>query len=663
MESFNIMMSSITTNRTEKVGNQRVFPRLTRSKPFAQTSKKRNSGDQQNSGGTPLPRSRPMARCKLNSEVHAILNSSAAFRQVDAGPGSGKTSLLRLLAEIAIKQGTVPSRILVLSHTNATVENFRLRLRKSARDLVAQTCHSLALKLVNDNRAALGLVGVIDIESRFIKTAAVLSDAVALTVSAWVKHCQEHPVDDERRRLFDQWFKSLAERSALAKLLKIFEYHVATGSVMAQTLAYRPFASWIAFAKPLGIIFRRFAALKSKRSVYDFSDLLTMAIKVLTTHSAERTVDRFELLLVDEYQDCTPHQVEFIAALARHIGNVVVVGDRDQVLYEFSGARWVPLAKALPDLQTANFPLLMSHRLHASNAAFADAIRANARSVRFPIRTARDGPKPKLCICKSGTAQVRKIVQLVQDLMARGTPACEIMILARLKMQLHPIEQALRAAGIETDRLGTARNYKLALKVLAMVKLVKHLGHSRIAAYTDGLQDLFPEFVHDEEKWKTEASRLRKARLSNELGSRYVLAAAVYLRLLGKRATTKVERFDLNRWNALCTKFKTVKQMAREVERLGRSAPVVSATVHGAKGGQARHVILAGATEGRIPLRLDRHRPVSLKQERRTMYVAVTRAIDQLHLFHSPFGHPLKGELSRFLDNAVKRDLMEMVPT
>ena len=662
MKSFNIMMSSITANRTEKLGNQRVFQRLARSKTFALISKKRNSGDQQNSGGTPLPRSRPIARCKLDSEVHAILSSRTTFRQVEANPGSGKTSLLIQIAELAINQGTVPNRILVLSHTNATVDNFCSRLRKSAREAMVQTCHSLALRLVNENRAALGLASAVDIESRFMETAAVLSDAVALTASAWVKHCQKHPVDDERRRLVDQWFKSLVERSALVKLLKVFEYHVATGSLMEQTMAYRPFASWIAFAKPLGNIFRRFAALKSERSVYDFSDVLTLAIRVLAMPDAKRTIAPFDILLVDEYQDCTPHQAQFIAALARLLGNVVVVGDPDQILFEFNGARWMPLEKVLPDLETATFPLSTSHRLHASNALFADSIRPHARSIRFPIRTSRDGPKPRLYLSKTGTAQVRRIVNLVSTLLAQGTPASEIVILARLKMQLHPIEQALRAAGIESDRLGMARNYKLALKVLAMVKLVRRLGPSKIAAYADDLQALFPEFVHDKVKWKTEGSRLRKARLSSTSGSQYALAAAVFLRLLGERAETKVQRFDLNRWNALCTKYKTAKQMAAEVKRLGLSANVVSSTVHGAKGGQWKHVIVAGATEGRLPLQLDRHRPVSINQERRVMYVAVTRAIEQLHVFHSPFGHPLKGEPSRFLDDAVTHDLVELVP-
>ena len=96
-------------------------------------------------------------------------------------------------------------------------------------------------------------------------------------------------------------------------------------------------------------------------------------------------------------------------------------------------------------------------------------------------------------------------------------------------------------------------------------------------------------------------------------------------------------RHDVNRWEPLCRDYDNAREMWEAIRALDTQA-VVTATIHAAKGGEWDHVLIVGATEGLLPLYLSCDAQ-SLDEERRLLYVAITRARHRVRLYHAPTNH------------------------
>jgi DNA helicase-2/ATP-dependent DNA helicase PcrA len=154
---------------------------------------------------------------------------------------------------------------------------------------------------------------------------------------------------------------------------------------------------------------------------------------------------------------------------------------------------------------------------------------------------------------------------------------------------------------------------------------------------------------------------LRKV-TSNDLEARYKLCARAYLRLRGGIQADKPLRNFLNQYQPLCRKFPSAREMGEHIETVAKGTPVCFTTIHAAKGREWDHVFVVGATEGILP----DHRAdsvASLDEERRLLYVAVTRSIEGLRIYHAPtkiHGKKSKrfSKVSRFLQSAIEEGLL-----
>jgi DNA helicase-2/ATP-dependent DNA helicase PcrA len=607
-----------------------------------------------------------------------IAKTTAQRVEVLASPGSGKTYTLLRRIEHLIAHGVPARRILVLSFSTASVGELRRHLgelctanaqpqnpsttgktRTAAKvaDLSAitvQTAHAFALGLLRKRLPGLSVLsdrGALALLAKAVQRAAQDCNAGKL----WIKPSISKSTRKHRLELLQQ----LAEPATVKLLLRLFTLAHTAQTPVSTTVQTQAFSQLQPHADVLRAVDRRYRAFKSRSASIDYGDMLTQAIDLI--HQRPAAVP-YTHILVDEYQDCSAAQTQLLAAIANlPRRQIMVFGDPHQAVFGFAGSSYTPLAQVLADVRNLSLPV--SRRLTVPVATLASAVAEHGPDNSIVAK--RQGPKPKLLVDSGLNDQIRRAVGDIQRLTHGGAAPHQIAVLARTRAQLGPVEQTLLAAGIQTQRLGTVRHIQHSLRVLRLVKLVERLARTGAAISAEAVRAASPRFKSepkvDESMWQREARALVKAARVPSLDGRYRLCAAAYLRLLGGVRTNADVRADVNRWEPACRPYARARDMATAIRAMQPSA-VVTATIHAAKGREWDHVLVMGVTDGLLPLYLSRDQE-ALAEERRLLYVAITRACKTLRLYHAPANHARSRQrfeqLSRFIETPLSLGLLE----
>jgi DNA helicase-2/ATP-dependent DNA helicase PcrA len=359
--------------------------------------------------------------------------------------------------------------------------------------------------------------------------------------------------------------------------------------------------------------------------------MLERAIRALGDGSASIP---FTHVLVDEYQDCSAAQTQLLASLARLGCELMVFGDPEQAIYGFGGNGYTPLRQVVDGAKVLSLP--QSHRLHAENAALASAV-ANARTAR--IVTQRRGTPPVLVRSRDLTDQTQSVVRDIEQLLDRGVDPSSIAVLARTRAFLAPVEQRLLATGMNAAQQGITRDLRHAQRLLRLVTLIERHAERQEPIDPDNVAHVMRRltFTGAQPCWKSMARSLARAARSASLEGRYRACGDVYLHALGGvRANTEVHH-DLNRWAPICRNHVRAVEMLRAINLPDKPA-IQTMTIHAAKGREWDHVFLIGVADGQLPLYLAEGAKM-LAEERRLLYVAVTRARESLRLYFAPVEH------------------------
>ena len=443
-----------------------------------------------------------------------------------------------------------------------------------------------------------------------------------------------------RRRRFDQ-LASLSTAQQIARVLSLLSFAQAANSSVSEITATAQFAALRPYNEVLRAVRKKYAAIKKKKGVIDYGDMLDQGIQAI----ADGAPFPYTHILVDEYQDSSAAQVQLLAQMGELPNrNIMVFGDPYQGIYRFAGAGYTPLSAVLDGVQQYSMPL--SHRLTEQTAALASAIAGHRPNQG--IQTNRCGELPALAHDDSQTAQIRRVVRDIERLLGGGVPANNIVVLARLKALLDPVEKRLLANGVLTTRMGKSRDRQHVLRVLRLVHTVEQCEKSGKTLHLEKLQKALPRVTDAPNKlWKAELAALKKVSRSPSLEGRYKLCAKIYLRLLGGVRKCPDLRADVNRWETLCRDHSSARAMRDAVRQMNPHA-VVTGTIHSAKGGQWDHVFIVGVTDGFLPFYKAQNDEHAMAEERNLLYVAVTRAREKAWLYHAPSNH--SGSRQRFED-------------
>ena len=511
-------------------------------------------------------------------QVAAVLSDASPLR-ILAGAGSGKTRVLTHRIAHRSEAGTLdPSRVLAVTFTRKAAGELRERLgRLGLRDGVhAGTFHAIAYAQLRQRWEERGITPPELLDRKFAMVARLLPGrgrkddrSTPLDVVAEIEWAAA-------RRITPQDYEREATRAHR-----------------------RP-------PVPLGTVatvYDDFTQLKRRRRLVDFDDILRLAARDLEAdpvYAAARRW-RFRHIFVDEFQDVNPLQFHLLQQWLGPDSDTCIVGDPNQAIYAWNGADagyLIDFDRYFPGGSTVT--LEDNYRSTPQILAVANGVLQQGPSVAIRLRPHRPaGAVPTVRALPDDTAEARAVARACRDGHRPGVPWSAQAVLVRTNAQTALIAEAMSAAGVPHRVRGSGR-------LLEQPEV------------TDALQVLR----------RSASLEIGLADLEHDLGDRS--------RLTEERAANVTEVVRLGReYLALEPAGDTAAFLAwlsttlRDEDRGGGDA-VDIVTFHAAKGLEWPVVHIAGLEEGYVPIH-HAETDADVDEERRLLYVALTRARDELH--------------------------------
>ncbi|MFI5082186.1 MAG: ATP-dependent helicase [Streptosporangiales bacterium] len=539
-----------------------------------------------------------------------------------AGAGTGKTRAITYRIAYAALSGTVdPAHVLALTFTVRAAGELRGRLRQlGAGQVRASTFHAAALRQLNyfwprvvggrppkliDSKASLVREAAKRARVRLGAAAEGASGALADTAAEieWAKVIQVRP-----------------------------DGYAAAAAAAGRSAAAGP--------DNLAAVYAAYEELRRERHLIDFESVLelTAAILIDSRPAADQVRDIFRHFVVDEFQDVNPLQKLLLEAWLGDRDDLCVVGDPNQVIYSFTGATSSYLTGF-----TAEFPgatvvrLVRDYRSTPQVVAVANQLIKSAA----PLAAQRPpGPRPVLTEYPHDAAEAAGVADRVRALTAAGVPTREIAVLVRVNADTERFELALAEAGLPYVIRGADRFYERPVVRQALVLLRGAARGEAAADSGDSLPDSVRHVLTGIGLTPRPPAGLRGGAATRENWES--LAAIAQL----------ADEMHAARPEATLGDFSAELAMRADLGHAPAVDGVTLASMHAAKGLEWDAVLLPGLVEGLMPI-VHARTAQAVEEERRLLYVAVTRAREHLYLSWSPSrtaGGRGGRQRSRFLD-------------
>ena len=606
-----------------------------------------------------------MAKTLHPNQIHAISHGTGPML-VLAGPGSGKTTvIIQRIRRLTEKMGVSPYRILVITFTKAAAEQMKTRYAalQGKTGVMFGTFHSIFFRIL---RQACG----------YSLEQVLSEDERRNTMQKLVTEARISVQDQEEyiQQFFSQY--SLMKN----QLQDVSDF-------MPEGL---PKDEFVALTK-------KFDGWKRRNEKIDFDDMLTECYEVLSQDEKTRKMwqDRFDYILVDEFQDVNRAQYACLQMLAAPKNNLFVVGDDDQSIYGFRGASpsfMLDFPKDFPG--TEKVFLDVNYRCSGRIIRLASqVIGTNMSRYEMNIKGDRDlGERINVFVAKDSGEEAELIAQKIARLLEEGMPIEEIAVIFRTNIQGGAFARALFRRGIPyhlrdggfhlydhwiardlAAYLFLAENRDSDTSLLRIVNKPKRYISKDLLAEAEQMPYGLLRSLHvcpSLQKWQAEhlesleedLRQIQKRKPYEAL--RYVRKVVGYDEYLSDYAAYRkaslsnmIEIADEITETAKGTESGTEfvrkmeelsRQMKEQSKQKGNTHGVTLTTFHGAKGLEFGAVFLPSLAEGIIPYEKGR-KGSALEEERRLFYVGLTRTKDRLFLSFTEnrYEKPLKP--SRFL--------------
>ena len=523
-----------------------------------------------------------------------------------AGAGTGKTRTITHRAAYAVRTGAVvPGSLLCVTFTARAAGEMRHRLRTlGVEGVQARTFHAAALRQLGYFwPKAVGGAPPQLLQNKF----ALVARAAG----------QLRPGTSEVRDLLSEieW--------ATCTLTSPEEY---VSRAQGRTPPYD--------APVVAQVYEAYRELKSNQGLADFDDLLLYTAGILEEHPliAEEFRSQYRSFVVDEYQDVTPLQQRLLDAWLGGSDELCVVGDVQQTIYSFTGATpdyLLAFRKRYP--AATEVRLVRDYRSTPQVVELANKVLAHVPG-KLELRGQRPaGPEPVYLEHEDETVEAVSVARRCKELIASGVPAREIAVLYRVNAQSAAYEAALSDADVPYLLRGGERFFERPEVREAMLLLRGQ------AKASDDLPEALPDAVASVlavKGWTPEPPAS-----SGAVRERWESLTALH-RLALDHADQDLRAFIAE------LEERAASQHAPTVDG------VTLASLHSAKGLEWDAVFLVGLVDGTLPL-VHADTPQQVEEERRLLYVGITRAREHLTLSwalaRSPGGRQTRRP-SRFLD-------------
>ena len=601
----------------------------------------------------------------FTKEQEKAISSQARAVLVVAGPGSGKTTVLTERLVYLLKNAADSGSCLLLSFTRASSKEMALRFRKRGLSRVSphfSTIHALCLSLLKEGRGV-GKENLVDLYekmdwiSRYFLEQGIAREEVEELLP---NYCNQI-----------SYFKSITEEERLAFLRE------------EKNENFLP-------------LFQYYEMMRKKRSKLDFEDLLIEVLLELqkNTDLAELWKRRYTHILVDEFQDLSLIQYAILKGLAERGASLFVVGDEDQSIYGFRGAS--------PDILfrfEKDFPFCEKIFLQDNFRSKEEIVELSSRLIgknkeRFRKnlfgRQGRGG-RAKYYIVESTAEEGRLIAEHVETCLKEGCRPEEIAILFRSKNQIPALLPEFLERNIPVvvyEEVNNVFQHFIGKDILAYLRLgmnpengsdliqilskpYRGLRREKILHENAGLKDLCDSVKTGREHRAVAALEMQLRTLSKlppkeaVLFIRKEIGYEKYLEDFAKKKnrdftewwdnleeiTSMSENYpDLESFFRFITEF---NRKALEKRRSEEGKGVRFMTYHSAKGLEFDEVFLPDCIEGVIPDGRAKKQG-ELEEERRSFYVALTRARKGIHIYVTKTRYSKKTVPSRFIPELLE---------
>ena len=577
---------------------------------------------------------------------------------VIAGAGSGKTrTIVHRLAWLA-EQGVPASDMLLLTFTRKASREMLLRatdlLGYSIGGVHGGTFHSFACSVLRQYRPAWaeGPVTVMD---------------SADSASA-IQQCKERLKVGKGDRSFPK------TQTIIGLLSKARNKEISIGDVLQRDAQHL-----LPHADALESIGEAYRGYRRQHGLLDYDDLLFELEDLLKGDPeagreglAERFRERYRYIMVDEYQDTNRVQARLVRLLAGEAGNVMAVGDDAQSIYAFRGAdvrNILDFPKLFPGTRVIR--LEENYRstqpvLDVANAVLAPASEGFRKNLFTTKENTPKTPRVRLVRPMSDLTQANVVAARVEELLDRYQ-AKEIAVLFRAGYQSYHLEVALSKRGIKFRKYGGLR-YAEAVHVKDVVAFVRLAinpldmpSFERVAGLSKGVGTKTAEKIYHVAA-QGDFDALRKActkypdlwsdMLLLDKLREHNLTPAALIEMVIEHYTPRLQAIFPDDWPRrqqglselahIASAYTDLEQFVADLsletpeddaDEFDEAGRVVLSTIHSSKGLEWDAVILLDLVEDRFPSRHALVRPEDFEEERRLMYVACTRAREDLELF------------------------------
>jgi DNA helicase-2/ATP-dependent DNA helicase PcrA len=595
----------------------------------------------------------------------AVLEGDGVFLLL-GGAGTGKTtSMAHRIAYLVKDKEVDPERILAVTFTRRAAWDLKDKLsrilsEKQLRSLWAGTLHTMGLRVLAKGGDRVGLLDEFVILDR--------SDQLKVLSSVLPK--------SEKKKA-----KGILKEIGIAK----------SKLVSPEDMAERG----TAWQRYVGGRYETYQNALIEAGAVDYDDLIYYACKLLEENPdlLEVFSNKFQYILVDEFQDINRAQFELLRSLASAHENLFVTGDDDQAIYAFRGAS-IRFLRELKSFYHEAKETRLTLNFRAPKGLLQAALNLISHNRnRIPkVLVSKAGDKEDssvlLYAAENEKDEADYVTGKIAQLTADGRMPEEMAVLYRINARSRPFEDLLGRKGIGYNVLGSGSFYERR-EVRASLSYLKFLMGQRDKDELGLMLAVFLRFNRDEVKASLRYFvRTGKPTFSKELGdkvkalrefwtliegredeARIVPPADLleelyeetgYMKWLRTRETERkvAERENIEEILGLAGEFGRAgtqdflnqAALSREIDVQGRSTGGVRLlTVHSAKGLEFPIVFLVGMVEGAFPMNRSLAETEELEEERRLCYVALTRAQEQLFVTYPKMRWGYGQEPSRFL--------------
>jgi DNA helicase II / ATP-dependent DNA helicase PcrA len=634
---------------------------------------------------------------ELNPEQREAVEVPDGPLLVIAGAGSGKTRTLAYRVAHLVRQGVAPETILLLTFTRRAAEEMLRR----AQGAVGKSSGGEKIS---------GQFGRI-----WGGTFHAMSNRLLRTYAKAIGMSPEFTVLDEgdSQNLMNVARRNLGLNAKKERfpqkgtLLAIYSRTVNTGrgpAALAETI--KSYFPWVAMQlDDVRELFRQYVQLKHERNLLDYDDLLLFWLELLKDEKVADLIEaRFSHILVDEYQDTNPLQADILKGMRRHNKNIMVVGDDAQAIYAFRAAtvrNILDFPNHFPGCRVVT--LTQNYRsvqpiLEATNRVIAYA---RERYTKDLWSDRKSDQKPYLVTCFDEREQTDYVIDEILKHFEEGVPLRHQAVLFRAGQLSADLEIELVRRNIPYHKYGGLR-YLEAAHVKDLLSFLRVLENSRddlawhrILNLLPGIgegtaTDIYEQFAGSGFSYAHLAAievppRAREkyaelAALLGDLGGRKHTPVAEEVRRVRQFYTTllpdlyenaEVRDRDLDHLELVAQGYKSRRQFLTDLALDPPSSTsdlagpptrdedwLVLSTMHSAKGLEFDVVYVIHAADGFIPSDLSTGSVEETEEERRLLYVAMTRARNLLHVtfplryYSKPYGYSDRhgyAQLTRFI--------------